>query len=180
MWEKKDAKFKPPETKQPETKSPETVSSFPAEAPPPPVTGSFGVAEKSEVVKIGRSIFIKGEISGSQDLVIEGKLEGRIELRENQVTVGQDGRISGEIHARHVVIHGQVSGNMFAREKLEIKSSGTLKGDISAPRLVIEDGAYFKGSVEMESKKQDVAQEKPLSSKMATSEKKVEDVVSKV
>ena len=105
---------------------------------------------RGEVVKIGRSIFIKGEISGNQDLIIDGRVEGEIQLRENQVTVGENGKISGEIHAKTIIINGEVVGNMFARERLEIKSSGALKGDITSPKLIIDDGAFFKGSIDME------------------------------
>ncbi len=110
--------------------------------------------ERGEVVKIGKSIFIKGELSGGQDLIIDGSVEGEIRLKENQVTVGDNGKISGEIYAKTITIHGEVVGNMFAGEKLEIKASGSLIGDINSPRIIVEDGAYFKGSVEMEAEAQ--------------------------
>jgi cytoskeletal protein CcmA (bactofilin family) len=162
MWDKKDNKpVRSPEVKPVETKSVDhpVSSASPFTAPEPVATvarteGPLDLpkANRNEIVKIGRSIFIKGEISGEQDLIIEGSVEGKIELRDNQLTIGENGRISGEIYARHVVIHGQVTGNTFAEEKLEIKSSGTLKGDIIAPRLVLEDGAHFRGSVEMQIK----------------------------
>lgn len=120
------------------------------ETPVMPEVRRLNSPERGEVVKIGKSIFIKGEVSGGQDLIIEGNIDGEIKLKENQVTVGENGKISGEIHAKNIIIHGEVVGNMFAGEKLEIKTSGTLRGDITSPRLIIDDGAYFKGSVEME------------------------------
>lgn len=106
--------------------------------------------DRGDVVKIGKAIFIKGTVSGKQDLIIEGSVEGEIQLNENQVTIGENGKISGEIHAKSIVIQGKVDGNMLAGEKLEIKASGSLRGDIRTPRLFIDDGAYFKGSIDMD------------------------------
>ena len=170
MWEKKDLKAKVPDVKSGDnrTDSPMNSTATITPAPPPPSVNhppsppavatqptpvAVATAGKEEIVRIGRSIVIKGEISGAQDLVIEGTVEGKIDLRSNQVTIGQSGRINGEIMARHVIIHGQVNGNTYAEERLEIRTSGSLRGDIIAPRLIIEDGAYFKGSVEMEARK---------------------------
>lgn len=118
--------------------------------PVKPDVQRFHSPERREAVKMGKAIFIKGEVSGGQDLIIDGSLEGKVQLKENQVTVGENGKISGEIYARSIIIHGQVVGNMFAEERLEIKASGSLKGDITSPRVVIDEGAYFKGSVHME------------------------------
>jgi cytoskeletal protein CcmA (bactofilin family) len=118
--------------------------------PVKPDTQSYNGPERREVVKIGKSILIKGEISGGQNLIIDGGLEGKVQLKDNQVVVGENGKISGEIYAKSIIIHGQVVGNMFAEERLEIKASGSLKGDITSPRVVIDEGAYFRGSVHME------------------------------
>jgi len=142
MWEKDSRKKEPREL---EVKHPED----------PHVTPEVRRMNNSDnhrgdVVKIGKSIFIKGEISGGQDLIIDGKVEGEIQLKENQVTVGENGKISGEIHAKTIIIQGEVVGNMFAGDKLEIKASGALNGDVTSPRLIIDDGAYFKGSIDME------------------------------
>lgn len=140
MWDK-DSKKK--ESRDLEVKHPE-------ETHVTPEVRRFNNPDRGEVVKIGKSIFIKGEISGGQDLIIDGKVEGQIQLKENQVMVGENGKISGEIHAKTIIINGEVVGNMFAGEKLEIKASGALKGDVASPRLIIDDGAYFKGSIDME------------------------------
>lgn len=139
MWDKDKKK----ESKELEVKQSEEMQITPE-------VRRFNNPDRGEVVKIGKSIFIKGEISGAQDLVIDGKVDGEIKLKENQVTVGDNGKISGEIHAKIIIINGEVVGNMFAREKLEIKSSGALKGDITSPKLIIDDGAFFKGSIDME------------------------------
>ncbi len=176
MWEKKDPKAKSPEPKLEDYRSTERVSSV-THSP----SSAFGVHEKGDLVKIGKAIFIKGEITGAQDLVIEGKFEGKIEFKEHQVTIGEHGNISGEIHARHVTIYGEVFGNTYAQEKLEIKSSGTLKGDIVAPRLIIEDGAYFKGTVEMEQKRLQVHEGKSVEKFAAlTAEENLDDPISRV
>lgn len=134
MWDKKDIKPRPIETP---ISQPNFVDARPIEP-------------SAEVVRVGRSIVIKGEISGAQDLTLEGRLEGKIELKDNRVTISESGIVNGEIFARQIAIQGQVVGNVYAEERVEIKSSGSLRGDIVAPRLIIEDGAYFKGSVEMD------------------------------
>jgi len=98
---------------------------------------------------IGPSLIIKGEVSGSEDLTIEGQVEGKIHMRDHNINVAQSGRVSAEIHAKSVVIHGEVNGNVVADEKIEIAESGRLVGDLSAPRIAISDGAQFRGSVDM-------------------------------
>jgi cytoskeletal protein CcmA (bactofilin family) len=108
---------------------------------------------------IGRSIQIKGELTGNEDLTIDGTVEGKIELKENSLTIGPNGKIKADINAKAVTITGEVHGNVTAEEKVEIRETGKLLGDIVAPRLVIADGAFFKGSVEME-KKSSLAKEK--------------------
>ncbi len=120
------------------------------EIPITPQVRKLSNPERGELVKIGKSICIKGEISGGQDVLIDGRLDGVIQLKENQVTIGENGKISGEIHAKVIIVLGEVVGNMFAGEKLEIKASGALKGDVTSPRLIIDDGAYFRGSIDME------------------------------
>ena len=102
------------------------------------------------IVNIGQSIFISGELSGNEDLTIEGRVEGRIELRDHNLVIGPKGKIQAEIHAKTVTIHGEVSGNIRADDRVEISNSGMVKGDVHAPRIVIADGARFKGTVDME------------------------------
>jgi cytoskeletal protein CcmA (bactofilin family) len=104
-----------------------------------------------ESASIGKSIVIKGEVSGSEDLTIEGQIEGKIELRDHILTVGSTGRVQAHIVAKAIVVHGQVTGNLTAAEKIEIRENGAVEGDIVAPRVAIADGAKFRGSIDMRS-----------------------------
>jgi cytoskeletal protein CcmA (bactofilin family) len=98
---------------------------------------------------LGRSVVLRGDLSGKEDLLIEGHFEGTLNLQEHCVTVGPHGQLKGEIHARQVVIQGAVSGNISAREKIEIRKTGEVVGDLVAAGIAIEDGAYFKGSIDI-------------------------------
>jgi len=104
---------------------------------------------KQESVSIGKSIVIKGEVSGSEDLTIEGQVEGKIELRDHILSVGASGRVQAHIVAKAIVVHGEVTGNLTAAERVEIRENGTVEGDIVAPRVAIADGAKFRGSIDM-------------------------------
>ena len=99
---------------------------------------------------LGRSVVLRGELSGSEDLLIEGQFDGTISLKDHCLTVGTNGQVKAEIQARHVVIHGTVNGNITAREKVEIRKTGRVQGDLNAAGVAIEDGAYFKGSIEIQ------------------------------
>ncbi|MGQ0735313.1 MAG: bactofilin family protein [Acidobacteriota bacterium] len=101
-------------------------------------------------MNIGKSVVIKGELSGSEDLTIEGNVEGRIELRENILTIGPNGRIRAEVFAKAVVVLGEVVGNVTASDKVDIRDNGSVDGDIVSPRVAIAEGAHFRGSVDMQ------------------------------
>jgi cytoskeletal protein CcmA (bactofilin family) len=103
-----------------------------------------------EMANIGKSVIIKGELSGSEDLTIEGQVEGRIELREHLLTVGPQGKVKAEIFAKAVVVAGSVVGNVTASEKVDIREGGAVDGDLTSPRVAIADGAHFRGSVDMQ------------------------------
>lgn len=103
-----------------------------------------------ETVNIGKSVVIKGELSGSEDLTIEGQVDGKIELRENVLTIGPNARIKAQVFAKSVVVLGKVTGNVSASEKVDIREHGSVEGDIVAPRVAIADGAYFRGSIDMQ------------------------------
>lgn len=105
-----------------------------------------------KVVNIGQSVQIKGELTGNEDLTIEGMVDGKIVVKDHSLTVGTNGRINAEVHAKTVLILGQVVGNVTADDKVEIASSGSLQGDVRAPRVAIADGARFKGAIDMERK----------------------------
>src|SRR5262245_1488389 len=105
-----------------------------------------------EKASIGKSIVINGELSGSEDLTIEGRVDGKIELRDHILTVGSNGRIKAQISAKAIVVLGQVTGNLNATEKVDIKETGSVEGDVVAPRVAIADGSHFKGSIDMQKK----------------------------
>jgi cytoskeletal protein CcmA (bactofilin family) len=104
---------------------------------------------KDDMANIGKSISIKGDLTGNEDLQIDGNVEGRIDLPNNQLTIGADGKVKAEVHAKAVIVVGHVTGNVIAAERCEVKKSGVVDGDVRAPRLVIEEGAVLNGSVEM-------------------------------
>jgi len=117
-----------------------------------------------ERASIGASISIKGTIAGKEDLMIQGRVEGRIDLENNNITVGKSRRIKADIYGKVVSIEGEVRGNLVGEEKIVLRQSGRVRGDMRAPRINLEDGARFKGNVAMDSKdeKQPTLKEVPL------------------
>jgi len=105
-----------------------------------------------DMVNIGKSVVIKGELSGSEDLTIEGHVEGRIDLKDNVLTIGPNGKIKAEVFAKAVIVLGEVNGNVTASEKVDIRDNGSVDGDIASPRVAIAEGAHFRGSVDMQRK----------------------------
>jgi cytoskeletal protein CcmA (bactofilin family) len=101
-------------------------------------------------VNIGKSVVIKGELNGSEDLTIEGQVEGKIELRQHVLTIGQNGKIRAQIFAKQVIVLGEVTGNVTAEEKVDIRDNGSVDGDIVAPRVAIAEGSHFRGSIDMQ------------------------------
>jgi cytoskeletal protein CcmA (bactofilin family) len=102
------------------------------------------------MVNIGKSVIIKGDLSGSEDLTIEGQVEGKIELRQNILTIGPNGKIKAAVFAKAVVVQGEVQGDITATERVDIRDAGSVDGDLSAPRIAIADGAHFRGSIDMQ------------------------------
>ncbi len=98
---------------------------------------------------IGQAITIKGDLSGDEDLVIEGTVDGKLELPNHQLTIGAHGSIRGEVHAKSVLVIGRVTGNVYGSERVEIQATGIVEGDVTAPRLVIAEGGVVNGSVHM-------------------------------
>ena len=105
-----------------------------------------------DVVNIGKSVVIKGELNGSEDLTIEGHVEGKIELKDHVLTIGPHGRIKAEVFAKAVIVLGEVTGNILASEKVDIRDNGSVDGNIISPRVAIAEGAHFRGSVDMQRK----------------------------
>ena len=100
-------------------------------------------------VNIGHSIQVKGELTGSEDLVIDGTVDGKIQLKDHDLTIGTTGRITAEIQAKTVVVVGQVKGNITAGNRIEIAETGSVLGDLQAPRISLADGATFRGAIDM-------------------------------
>jgi cytoskeletal protein CcmA (bactofilin family) len=107
---------------------------------------SHGTGERAT---IGRSITIKGEVTGDEDLLIQGRVDGSIDLKQHAITVGREGEVKANITGRIVTVEGKVEGNLSADEQVILRASATVQGDISAPRVVLEDGARFRGGVDM-------------------------------
>ena len=105
-----------------------------------------------DVVNIGKSVVIKGELNGSEDLTIEGHVEGKIELKDHVLTIGPNGKIKAQVLAKSVIVLGEVNGNVTATEKVDIRDGGSVDGDIVSPRVAIAEGAHFRGTVDMQRK----------------------------
>lgn len=139
MWERKEAdrdRFEP-QPQQPVRNESPRMAAAPA------------FQTKSAHANIGQSLFIKGEVSGSEDLTVDGRVEGRIDLKDHNLTIGPNGKVHADVHAKNITIVGEVTGNVVADEKVDLTDSGRLVGDIRAPRIAVSDGAQFKGSVDM-------------------------------
>ena len=104
----------------------------------------------NDMAHIGKSVVVRGELSGSEDLYLDGQVEGSIELRGNSLTVGPNGRVHANVNARDVVVHGKIEGNVNATGRVELKKSAVQIGDIVTQRIVIEDGAFFKGGIDIQ------------------------------
>jgi cytoskeletal protein CcmA (bactofilin family) len=114
-----------------------------------PAAAGVGGAPSGDQATIGKSLVVKGELSGSESLYIDGKVEGAINLPGNRVTVGRNGQVAANISAREVVVLGKVRGNIQASDRVDIRSEGSLTGDVVAARISIEDGAFFKGGIDI-------------------------------
>jgi cytoskeletal protein CcmA (bactofilin family) len=145
MWKREEAP-RPPQPVVP-------PAAAPAAPQPQSVPRVEPLQQEKTNVNIGKSVIIKGELSGSEDLTIEGQVEGKIELRQNVLTIGPNAKIKAQVVARAVVVEGQVQGNIATSEKIEIKDKGSVEGDLSSPRVAIADGAHFRGSIDMQQAK---------------------------
>jgi cytoskeletal protein CcmA (bactofilin family) len=154
MW-KRDQAAKPTSGQPavPAVPSPQVVTPPMSQAAVPVAaiepTQSTGRSE-TRMVNIGKSVVIKGDLQGSEDLTIEGQVEGTIELKENVLTIGPNGRIKAQVFAKTVIILGTVHGNLTASEKVDIRDGASVAGDVASPRVAIAEGAQFRGSVDMQ------------------------------
>ena len=163
MWgEKKPAPPAKPTSNVPEPPAPvtpELSKPVTASAPPPPVEArkmsplesSYPVTSSERATaRLGQSLHFKGEISGNEDLHLDGSVEGLIHLEDRKLVIGASAKVTADVIAREVVVYGNVKGNLQARDRIEIKKDGSVVGDLTTARIMIEDGAYFKGSIEIE------------------------------
>jgi cytoskeletal protein CcmA (bactofilin family) len=128
---------------------PTPESSRPVPPAPAPEPASRAPISAGDQATIGKGLFIKGEISGTESLFIDGKVEGSINLSGNRVTVGRNGQVTASITAREIVVLGKIRGNVSASDRVDIRAEGSLSGDVAAARISIEDGAFFKGGIDI-------------------------------
>ncbi len=133
MWKKTDVSYPQPET--------------PAPTPAP-------TEQLRDRAVIGASIVIKGDISGDEDLLVQGQVEGQIQLKKHNVTIGKHGRVKADIYGKVISIEGDVQGNVYGDEKIVIRAAGKLQGNMVAPRVTLEDGSKFKGAIDMDAKRE--------------------------
>ena len=148
MWKPTNQPTAPGRPTEPErtpisTPSAPAVTETAASAPRPVA------ASTADQATIGKSLVIKGEVTGSESLYIDGRVEGSINLAGNRVTVGRNGVVAANINAREIVVLGKVRGNLTASDRVDIRSDGSLTGDVVAARISIEDGAFFKGGIDI-------------------------------
>jgi len=110
----------------------------------------LGATAERAAARLGSSLHVKGEITGNEDLQIDGSVEGLVQLDERKLTIGPTAKVTADVIAREVVIYGNVKGNLRAKDRIEIKKDGSVNGDLTTSRIMIEDGAYFKGSIEID------------------------------
>lgn len=140
VWKKTESDIPPQRTPTPKPSAPPPRS----EAPP----RSRGVAT------IGPSISIKGDVSGEEDIVVEGRIEGKILLKSNNVTVGKNGRVKADVYANTITVEGGLEGDLRGKDEVIIRQSGQVRGNIQAPRVTLDSGCRFQGSIDMEQARQ--------------------------
>jgi len=148
VWKRNENEFAPP----PSTPAPNPTPP-PVQSPAPPVAAAPRTAEPprpARVAAIGPSIAIKGDVTGEEDLIVEGRIEGKILLKANSVTIGRNGRVKANVYANSITVEGEVEGDLIGKDEVVIRQSGKVKGNVAAPRVVLDSGARFQGSIDME------------------------------
>ena len=143
MWKNQSEREAPPAPVKPMPPNP------PAAPPPSPIANAPAAPRGDRPTHISKTLYLKGAITGSEDLFVDGKLEGSVELPNNSITVGINGQVQANVTAREVIILGKLNGNVNAADRVEIRAQGALTGDVSAARISIEDGAFFKGGIDI-------------------------------
>jgi cytoskeletal protein CcmA (bactofilin family) len=147
MWKKSE----------PEESHPQPAPA-PQVQPPQALRAPVALSQSREHAVIGPTITIKGDLTGEEDLLIEGRVEGKVELRHHSVTVGKNGHIKADIYAKTITVEGTVEGNLYGEEQMIVRQSGTVRGNIVSPRVALEDGSNFKGSIDMSPKDKTASQ----------------------
>ena len=145
MWNQNSPSPAPTAPKQPMTNGQTTLTETPLVRSPLVATS----ASAEGAATIGKALIVKGEITGSESLLVEGRVEGTINLPGNRVTIGRNGQVSANITAREIIVQGKVAGNVSASDRLDVRSEGSLTGDVVAARISVEDGAFFKGKIDI-------------------------------
>ncbi len=162
MWKPTNQPTPNPTTpEQPKSMAP-TFAPAPVSEPSPVTAPRNAVINSNEQATIGKSLVIKGEVTGSESLYIDGRVEGSINLAGNRVTVGRNGVVSANISAREIVVLGKVRGNLTATDRVDIRNEGSLTGDVVAQRISIEDGAFFKGGIDIRKPGQKESKDEPV------------------
>jgi len=146
MFNKRESQEANPREPSPRPSSSHTGSAEPAAAGPSPAPAP----RNGPVATIGPSIAIEGKLAGEEDFVVEGKFKGTIELKKNTLTIGASGSIDAEVYAHTILVDGTVNGDLYASERISIRKSARITGNILAPRIALEDGARFRGSIDMD------------------------------
>ena len=162
-----------PTRKEDELTTPEQNAPRTMQPPTPPVTRPAEPARvesprSADVATIGKSVVVKGELSGSEDLYVDGSVEGSISLKGQSLTIGSNGQVRANLEARNVIVHGRVDGNIIASDRVDLRKSASLTGDISTARVAIEDGAYFKGTIDIQKAEPVVAKAEPKAPAVVT------------
>jgi cytoskeletal protein CcmA (bactofilin family) len=160
MWNKQQTQPQAPAAPPPQalaspvaSPAPASVTAFGAPSAPRPATS----ASTRTSARLGSGLHIKGQLTGTEDLQIDGKVDGPISLNGHQLTVGPTAVLTSEIHAGEVIVFGKVIGNLYAKDRVDVKTDGSVTGDISTARISIEDGAHFKGRIEIDPAKSQAA-----------------------
>jgi cytoskeletal protein CcmA (bactofilin family) len=149
MWGKKDEAETPTASPAPPQPAAAPRPAPRVAAPPPSSAPAAADRSTSTQAQVGKSLQLKGEITGSEDLFIDGEVEGTVELKDNNLTIGPNGNVHADVQARSIIVLGRLRGNVRAGDKVEIRKTGSLEGDLATARIIIEDGAVFRGSIDI-------------------------------
>jgi len=150
MWKSRKEEEKPFVSQPPQVPAAPVRETVPAEAPKEESRPELGRTIRAEMARIGKLVSVKGELSGREDLFVDGEVEGSIDLAGHLLTVGPNGRIRANISAQSVVVFGRIEGNVRGSERVELRKSAIVSGDILTQRIVIEDGAFLKGGIDIQ------------------------------